>query len=410
MIHPSKDIIGSKSTRLGDKIILLGITSSAAIYKSIDLARELMRHGAEVYPIMTPNAAKLISPDLFYWATGNKPLVELSGEIEHIQLTHQNSKKILLLIAPATANTIAKVANGISDNALTATILSALGRRIPTIVVPAMHLSLWDAPQMRENIRKLEKMGIRIIEPLIKEGKAKYPPLEEIIENIFREVTSPVLRNKKILVTAGSTRVYIDDIRFISNPSSGKMGIAMAIEAWLRGGNVDLLMAKHSKHRYYIPIDINILTFETFNDAQDLLIEKIETADIFIHAAAISDFRPSKKITGKMSSKKGFSVNLEPTPKLLEKARSVNKRAFFIAFKAEWNVSDKELIEKSKEYIETGIANAVVANDVSKGVFGSDMTEIVLLYEETGGLRHVKIQGEKRYVASKILDILFGHE
>ncbi len=408
MFKVSKEIIGEKSNRLAGKKILLGVTSSAAIYRSIDLARELMRHGAEVKVIMSPEATKLVSPELFRWATGNEVVTKLTGDIEHIALTHEDPDNTIILIAPATANTLGKIANGIADNALTALVLSGMGKNLPIIVVPAMHLSMWKAITTQRSISILDKLGIEVIQPIIERDKAKYPEISEIREMVFKKLTKPILKNKKVLVTAGATRVYIDNIRFISNPSSGKMGVAMALESWLRGAEVTLIVSKNSNHGYYIPRGINILEFETYEEAKEIILDKVIESDIFIHAAAISDFKPKGKFKGKIPSGSSINLELEPTEKILELASSRNKECFIIAFKAEWNVSDDELTKRAKQYIEKNIAKAVVANDVSKKIFGSDKTEAYLIYKVEGVERTEKLIGFKRDVASVILDKIFA--
>ena len=410
MRHVSKEIIATKSTKLRGKTVLLGVTSSAALYKSIDLARELMRHGAEVHVIMSPTASKLISPELFKWATGNDVLVELTGDIEHIALTHHDPKNTILIIAPATANTIAKLSLGIADNALLTLALSAMGMNIPTIIVPAMHLSLWQSPQVQRAVRSLREMNVEILEPLISENKAKYPDVTEIVEYVFRIVASKTLKGKRVLVTAGATRIYIDPIRFISNPSSGKMGVAMALEAWNRGAEVTLVMARSAQHDYIIPRGITVKIFETYDDAREIILKEVRDVDIFIHAAAISDFAPVRKFDHKVASDKGFLLELRPTEKILELAREENKDAYIIAFKAEWNVSKNDLVNKAASYIDKAVANAVVANDVSKGIFGADVTEVYLVYRSDTGLKVKEMKGNKRDVSGRILDELFRLE
>lgn len=405
MIHPSKTIIGEKSKRLVGKKVILGITSSAAIYRSIDLARELMRHGAEVYVVMTNEAVKLISPEMFKWATGNPVLVDLTGDIEHISYTYDDQKNTIMVIAPATANTMTKLSLGITDNALLTTALSAMGNEIPLIVVPAMHLSMWNSPQIKKTISKLKEMGVEIVEPYVIGDKAKYPPNAEIVEYIFRAFTPKNLSEKKVVVSAGATRIYIDDIRFISNPSSGKMGIAMALEAWLRGAEVTLILSK-SASSVVVPRDINIVSFETYEEAKEALLKYTESCDVFIHAAAISDFKPVRKSEGKIKSEKSLELILEPTEKILELVAKKQKAMYVIAFKAEWRKTDDELAESAKEYIESGEANAVVANDVSRHIFGSDETDVILVYKDRD-ITKIRLTGLKREVAGRILDLLF---
>jgi len=408
MYKVSKEIIGEKSNRLKGKKVILGVTSSAAIYKSIDLARELMRHGADVIVIMSPEARKLVSPELFKWATGNEVVIELTGNIEHISLIYDNPENTIVIIAPATANTISKIAHGIADNALLALALSALGKNIPIIVVPAMHLSMWKAPTTQKSIQLLWDLGIDIIDPIIEREKAKYPSIQEIRERVFKKMTKQILKGKRVLVTAGATRVYVDKIRFISNPSSGKMGVAMAIEAWLRGADVTLILSKNSTHNYYIPREINVLGFETFEEAKETILKEISNADIMIHAAAISDFAPTKRYDGKIPSNQIINLELRPTEKILELVARANDKCFILAFKAEWKVDEQELINRAKNYIYSGIAKAVIANDVSKKIFGSDRTEAYLIYKDAGIEKIIKLSGEKRIVASEALDILFA--
>lgn len=407
MFKVSKEIVGEKSRRLVNKKILLGVTSSAAIYKSIDLARELMRHGAEVRVIMSPEAKKLISPELFKWATGNDVVTELTGNVEHISLIYDDPDNTILVIAPATANTINKIAHGISDNALLTLILSGLGKEIPMIMVPAMHLSMWVSPATKKSINMLRDYGVEVVEPIIEKDKAKYPPIEEIRERVFRRVAPKILENKRVLVTAGATRVYIDNIRYISNPSSGKMGVSIAIEAWIRGADVTLILSKNSLHEYFIPRGIRVIYFETFDEAKNILLEEVTRADVLIHAAAISDFAPVIKYEGKIPSDKTISLELRPTEKLLELAAKTKKDCDVIAFKAEWNLSENELVSRALKYIDKGLAKAVVANDVSKKIFGSDRTEALLVYRKNGREEVVKLSGLKRDVAGKILDVLF---
>lgn len=408
MFKVSKEIMGEKSNRLRGKKVILGVTSSAAMYKSIDLARELMRHGADVTVIMTPKAKKLVSPELFKWATGNNVITKLTGDIEHISLIYDNPEDTIVIIAPATANTINKIAHGIADNALLSLVLSALGKNVSIIVVPAMHLSMWKASTTQKSIELLKKLGIDVIDPIIEKEKAKYPLIQEIRERVFRKVTKQVLKGKKVLVTAGATRVYIDKIRFISNPSSGKMGVAMAIEAWLRGADVTLVLSNSSTHNYYIPREIKVIRFDTFKEAKEVILKEINNANIMIHAAAISDFTPIKEYDGKISSNNIITLELRPTEKILELAAKANNKCFILAFKAEWNIEERELINKAKNYIESGVAKAVIVNDVSKKIFGSDRTEAHLIFKESGIYKTIKLSGDKRIVAGEALDILFS--
>jgi phosphopantothenoylcysteine decarboxylase/phosphopantothenate--cysteine ligase len=186
MTHPSFDIIGTKGEELKNKRIVLGITGSVAAIKSPEIARELMRYGALVFSVMTKMAQKIIHPDLMEWATGNSVIVELTGKIEHIELA---SKADLILIAPATANTISKIACGIDDTPVTSVVSVGFGLKKPILLVPAMHESMFLHPILKQNIQKLLSLGCEFIGPEIKEGKAKIAAVEEIVNTVIKKLS-----------------------------------------------------------------------------------------------------------------------------------------------------------------------------------------------------------------------------
>jgi phosphopantothenoylcysteine decarboxylase/phosphopantothenate--cysteine ligase len=182
MNHPSEDIIGTKGNELKNKKIVLCITGSVAAIKSPEIARELIRHGAQVFPVMTKMAQRIIHPDLMAWATGNSVVSELTGKIEHVELGCNTD---LILIAPATANTISKIVCGIDDTPVTSVISVAFGNKIPILIVPAMHESMYKHPILIQNIEKLRSLKCEFIGPEIKEGKAKIAPVEKIVESVI---------------------------------------------------------------------------------------------------------------------------------------------------------------------------------------------------------------------------------
>jgi phosphopantothenoylcysteine decarboxylase/phosphopantothenate--cysteine ligase len=183
--HPSKDIIGSKSNILKGRKIALCVTGSVAAIKCPEIARELMRQGAEVYVVMSSMAQKIIHPYLMEWATGNPVVTELTGKIEHVALAGEGVGKVdLVLVAPATANTISKIACGIDDTPATTVVSTALGSGIPVMVVPAMHESLYRHPVVTENIRKLQSLGIEFVGPRVEGGKARIAETKEIVEAV----------------------------------------------------------------------------------------------------------------------------------------------------------------------------------------------------------------------------------
>jgi len=224
-IHPSKDILCASSRLIAGKRVALGICGSVAAMRSPDLARALIRHGAEVFTFMSKASQSIISPDLMEWATGNPVVTALTGKIEHVALGGGAAGSAdLVLIAPATANTIGKIAAGIDDTPVTSLATTAIGAGIPIIVAPAMHVSMMRHPAVVENLRRLEGMGIAVLAPEMAEGKAKIASNERILEAALASLSKKDLKGRRMLVTAGATRSYMDAIRYLTNSSSGRMG------------------------------------------------------------------------------------------------------------------------------------------------------------------------------------------
>ncbi len=198
-IHSSKyEITGTKSKLLAGKRIVIGMTGSVAVVEIVNLARTLMRHGAEIFIAMTKAATDLIQPDLLEWAVGNPVITKLTGQIEHVHLCGQHPDKAdLLLIAPSTANTIGKIANGIDDTVVTTFATTALGTGIPIAIVPAMHATMYDNPIVVENIGKLKKIGVTFIGPRKEEGKAKIATIDDIVESVIGIITINDFKGKK---------------------------------------------------------------------------------------------------------------------------------------------------------------------------------------------------------------------
>src|SRR5438094_3339347 len=208
MAHPSKDITGTSGTQLSGKKIALLVSSSVASFKVPEIARELMRHGADVYAVISPSTEKMIGADLLEWATGNPVVTHLTGKLEHIALGGKSEGHTdLVLVAPATANTIGKLATGIDDTPVTTVAATAIGSRIPVMIAPAMHEPLYDHPIVQENISRLKKIGVECIEPEVSEGKAKIASTEKIVLSVVARYTtnqSRDLEGQRVLVIAGT--------------------------------------------------------------------------------------------------------------------------------------------------------------------------------------------------------------
>jgi phosphopantothenoylcysteine decarboxylase/phosphopantothenate--cysteine ligase len=387
------------------------LTGSVAVISAPIVARELMRLGAEVIAVMTKAATELITPSLMEWATGNPVITKLTGAVEHIYLAGERPKDLgradLILLCPATANTISKIANAIDDSPVTTVVTTAFGSGLPIVIVPAMHESMFKHPILEENVKKLKKYGIEILGPRISEGKAKIARVDDIIDRVIDIlVTKKDLEGKKILVTTGPTREYIDEIRFVSNNSSGRMGIEIAKEAAARGAEVVLIAGKCMVK---IPDYLNTINVISTDDFIKNVKYELEAKDydFFICAAAISDYSPTEHIEGKISTDavKTLQINMKLTPKIIDEARNVNHKVFIVAFKAETNVSRSELIERAHNRLQRSDADLMVANDVGRKDIGFDSKENeVYIVNKEKHITHVE-RHSKRYIASRILDV-----
>jgi len=409
--HPSKAIVGSENNILIGKKIVLCICGSVAAVETPIIARQLMRLGAEVYGVMTPAATKIINPNLIHWATGNAVVTELTGAIEHVSLAgNEIDHADLILICPATANTISKIACGIDDTPVTTVVTTGFGR-IPIIIVPAMHETMYEHPIVKKNIDTLKSYDVHFVGPRFEEKKAKIAHVDEIVQEITEillEAGSSQydMEGMRVLVATGPTRELIDPIRFISNRSSGKMGVALAVEAKKRGADVTLIYGRGTTAS--IPENMpkyEIVSTADLNEKIEQLL-KTEKYDIFICAAAICDFTPTEYVDYKISSKQpDLVLKLKPTQKCIETARAADPNIFLIPFKAEYNISEENLIERAYQRLLETQSNLICANDVSpeEQGFESDKNLIYVIDSD----RNVMMLNLdfKTKIAKQILDI-----
>jgi len=410
-IHPSKDIAGSKSNLLKERKIALCITGSVAAAKCPDIARELMRHGAEVYAVMSAMAQKIIHPYLMEWATGNPVVTELTGKIEHVMLAGEFPDKVdLVLVAPATANTISKIACGIDDTPVTTVVSTAFGSNIPIMVVPAMHESMYRHPVVTENVRKLQSLGVEFVGPRVEEGKAKIAEIKEIVETVIRRLTvKKDLAKRKVLVTAGPTLEYIDPVRVIANKSSGKTGITIAEEALSRGAEVTLVYGPGTA---IPPLGAKTVSVETSQEMYDAVVSELKSRkyDVVIAAAAVADWMPEEKYGYKVptSIETGLTVKLKPTPKIIDAVKKVRPDTFLVAFRAEANLSDEELIESAYKRLKKAKADLITANDIGRKDVGFAYdTNEVFIVDTNKKVVHVSL-ATKREVAKRLFDVIIS--
>ena len=360
--HPSLDIVGSYGVELSEKKIVLCVAGSVAAYKAIELARLLMRHGADVTCVTSDAVTKLVQPDYFKWATGNEVITKLTGELEHIRLADYNQSD-LIIVYPATANTLGKLANGIDDTPISTVLTVGFGSKIPILMCLAMHASMYDNAAVKKNVDFL-KNKIEFLTPHMIEGKAKASEPEDVLEYVLRKFGfSSILKNKKVLITAGPTIEHIDPIRIITNQSSGKTGVMLASELISSGAKVTLVYGPGIEKPPNGAKIIRIFTSkEMFNVVKKEMSKKF---DIVIMAAAVSDYTLENTSKNKIKSTKNkIKISLKKTPKIIDQIKKYQKNVFLVGFKAETNLSKKELITLAKKKMNESSADMIVANDV----------------------------------------------
>jgi len=360
--HPSLDIVGSDGTELLEKKIILCISGSVAAYKSIELARLFMRHGANVTCVASKAATDLIKPSYFKWATGNEVITKLTGDLEHIKVADYKQSD-LIVVYPCTANTLGKLANGIDDTPISTVLSVGLGSKIPIVIGLAMHQAMYENPAVVKNIEFL-KNKVNFISPNFVEGKAKAAEPEEILDKILQKFDySPILKGKRILITAGPTIEYIDPVRVITNVSTGKTGVLLASEFISAGCKVTLIYGPGTETP---PKGAKVIRIQTSDEMNDVLGRELKQKfDIVIFAAAASDYTPEKPSRIKLNSDlPRIFLKLKRVPKMIDTIKKIQKDVFLVGFKAEANISKKDLIKKARKKLDESGCDLVIANDI----------------------------------------------
>ncbi|MGD8707301.1 MAG: bifunctional phosphopantothenoylcysteine decarboxylase/phosphopantothenate--cysteine ligase CoaBC [Nitrosopumilaceae archaeon] len=376
--HPSLDIVSSYGVELSGKKIVLCVAGSVAAYKAIELARLLMRHGADVTCVATSAVTKLIQPEYFKWATGNKVITKLTGELEHIKLADYNQSD-LIVVYPATANTLGKLANGIDDTPVSTVLTVAFGSKIPILMCLAMHASMYENSAVTKNIDFL-KNKIDFIKPQMIEGKAKASEPEDVLDYVLKKFgSSSILKNKKILMTAGPTIEYIDPVRVITNQSSGKTGVLLASEFISAGAKVTLVYGPGIETP---PSGAKVIKVSTSKEMFDSVKGEMKKKfDIVIMAAAAADYTPENPSKTKIKSAQNkIKISLKKAPKIIDEIKKMQKNAFLVGFKAETNLSKKDLIKSAQKKLQESGADIIIANDIgSKYQKNSNNNEVLII-------------------------------
>ncbi len=360
--------------------IALGVSSSVGIYKACEIVRGFRKEGLQVQAVMTRNATELISPLLFSALTGLDTIVDLfdtrvSRTVGHISLAREIS---LLCVAPATANLIAKLANGVADDFLTTLYLAV---RCPVLIAPAMNEAMFLHPRTRENIVRLQRDGVEFVEPdkgylaCGDEGWGRLAEPAAIVAEALRLVRrTESLKGKRVLITAGPTREFLDPVRFLSNPSSGKMGYELAREAKARGAEVVLVSGPSS---LVPPAGVRLEKTITAAEMKTAVLEAFEGSDIVIMAAAVSDFRFRKTASGKTKKEDvPLRIEMERTEDILKLLGAKKGKRILVGFAAETD----DVLAKAKAKMRAKKADIMVANRVGKGLgFETDETRIRII-------------------------------
>jgi len=395
-MHPSEAIVGTSSSLLKGRKIVLGITGSIAAVECFEMARDLMRNGARVIPVLTPEAQKLVTPYSMAFATGEETITELDGRVQHVSLMGDvQGRADLLLIAPCTANTISKIACGIDDTTVTTMATVALGSGVPVLIAPAMHGAMFNNPMVAENMDKLRKIGVEFVGPRFEGKKAKIALRDEIVHATIRKLSPGSLRGRKVLIVGGSSAESMDDMRLITNRGTGETAVALTLAAYHQGADVELWMGRCS-----VPLPSFIPT-ERFENLADLsvLVSKADH-DLALVPAALSDFT-FEASRGKLPSEaKRTVLQLKSAPKLLPLLRE--KVPKVVGFKAESGVEERVLISEARASLRRNGLSAVAANDLKD--VGPGRTRIV--YVKGRGKK--VLEGSKDEVAMMIIEEVSG--
>ncbi|MDD6854959.1 MAG: bifunctional phosphopantothenoylcysteine decarboxylase/phosphopantothenate--cysteine ligase CoaBC [Oscillospiraceae bacterium] len=389
---------------LQGKCVLLGVTGGIAAYKMANVASGLRKAGAEVHVIMTENATQFITPLTFETLTNNRCVVDTFARDFQYDVTHVSlaKKADLILIAPATANVIAKLAHGIADDMLTTTVLAS---RCKKLVAPAMNTAMLENPITQDNLEPLRKYGFTLVEPAVgmlackDVGSGKLPEPEVLLDRIAMEIA----REKDYLglhvtVTAGPTREALDPVRYLTNHSTGKMGYAIAREAMLRGADVTLISGPTS----LAPVPgVRMVPIVSAQDMFEAVKEALPRTDILIKSAAVADYRPAEVFTDKIKKGDGeMSIPLERTPEILTWVSQHRHPGLFVCG---FSMETKDLLDSSRKKLEKKHLDMIVANNlkVAGAGFGVDTNVVTILTDRE--VLELPLMG-KDQVAARLLD------
>lgn len=403
-MHPSRVIRGRSSQLLDGRRIVVGVSGSIAAVEVVRIIRELIRHGAEVRAVLSADGAKIVTAEALAFATGHPTITTLTGDVEHVAWMGPGPERAdLYLIAPATANTISKVANGIDDTPVTSFASVALGGGVPVLVAPAMHEQMARNPAIQENLERLGRFGVVVIRSTSAEGEEKLASPEEVAAAVLHRLGRSPWTGRSVVVIGGAGRERIDEVRSVTNESSGELAIQLAAQAYYRGAEVELWSGALAAR---VPEFLPRREWTNLASLESLVAHRrseLARADLVLVPAALPDFSMPAR-PGKIDSRAGKSLtlSLRPTSKLLPRLRSIVRRPhLLVGFKLVAESDPAEFARAAERLTREHDLDAAVGN--GRASMGSSDAHMVLRTRD--GTRH-ELSGRKVEVAGKLLDAL----
>jgi len=386
--------------------VALGVTGSIAAVTTVELAHELRRRGASVRAVTTESAQGIVHPWALEFATGESPVTEITGDVEHVGLCGREGWADVLLIAPATANTVGKIAAAIDDTPVTTCATTALGADVPVVIAPAMHEPMYDHPGVLDAIERVESWGVEFVDPRIEEGKAKIATADAIALATARATGDRPLADRHVVVTAGATAERVDPVRLLTNRSSGRTGRAVARACYAAGADVTLVQGTGSPApANEDTLDADPTTYATVDrveSAAEMVAatsEAVADADALVSTAAIADYTVDARDEKIRSGQSELTLALSPTPKLLDEVRGGHPDLPIVGFKTETSGDDAAMVERARDLRERVRCAFVVANDAS--VMGRPDTRALLVDDDVD-----EYAGSKAGLGTRVADRL----
>ncbi|MEZ3144472.1 bifunctional phosphopantothenoylcysteine decarboxylase/phosphopantothenate--cysteine ligase CoaBC [Halobaculum sp. MBLA0143] len=400
--------------------VALGVTGSIAAVKTVELAHELRRHGAAVRAVTTDSAEGILHPWALEFATERPVVREITGAVEHVELCGRDGWADVLLIAPATANTVGKIAGAVDDTPVTTCATTALGAGVETVVVPAMHEPMYDHPGVLDALDRLESWGVRFVDPRIEEGKAKIAAASAVVTEVARAAGDRPLSGRHVVVTAGATSEAVDPVRVLTSRASGKTGRAVARACRAAGAEVTLVHdgddvpwadCRRVESAAEMLAAVRDAVGGDAGDGNDTgessdagdgndTGESEPAADALVSAAAISDYTVAAADQKIRSGRESLTLELEPTPKLIDEVAADHPELTVVGFKAETEGDDDAMVARARETMRRAGLAFVVANDAS--VMGDDETRALVVREPGAAEPVAEFTGTKARLGTRV--------